>query len=228
MSEHRRRDPRPDRRRPRRGAARAARLPRATEPDLEVVGVRRGRRRGARAARTVRGRAPDVVLMDLRMEPLDGIETDTAHPRPPPGRRGRRADLLRRATARVQAALEAGASGYLLKDADADEVTAAIRAAHRGEVQTRSRGRAPPDVHVAPERRPEPLTAPPALRPAAARRGRANKEIAAERSRSASGRRARTYRASWPSSGSARARRPRCGPCARDWWTWARLIHAVG
>jgi DNA-binding NarL/FixJ family response regulator len=36
---------------------------------------------------------------------------------------------------RVHAALEAGASGYLLKDADADEVAAAIRAAHRGELQ---------------------------------------------------------------------------------------------
>ena len=36
---------------------------------------------------------------------------------------------------RVHAALEAGASGYLLKDADADEVAVAVRAAHRGEVQ---------------------------------------------------------------------------------------------
>jgi DNA-binding NarL/FixJ family response regulator len=36
---------------------------------------------------------------------------------------------------RVHAALEAGASGYLLKDADADEVAAAVRAAHRGGLQ---------------------------------------------------------------------------------------------
>ena len=36
---------------------------------------------------------------------------------------------------RVHAALEAGASGYLLKAADADEVAAAVRAAHRGELQ---------------------------------------------------------------------------------------------
>jgi DNA-binding NarL/FixJ family response regulator len=36
---------------------------------------------------------------------------------------------------RVHAALEAGASGYLLKDSDADEVLAAVRAARRGELQ---------------------------------------------------------------------------------------------
>jgi DNA-binding NarL/FixJ family response regulator len=35
----------------------------------------------------------------------------------------------------VHAALEAGASGYLLKDADADKVAGAVRAAHRGELQ---------------------------------------------------------------------------------------------
>ena len=35
---------------------------------------------------------------------------------------------------RVHAALQAGASGYVLKDSDADEVAAAVRAAHRGEL----------------------------------------------------------------------------------------------
>ena len=35
----------------------------------------------------------------------------------------------------MHAALQAGASGYLLKDADADEVAAAIRSAYRGELQ---------------------------------------------------------------------------------------------
>jgi DNA-binding NarL/FixJ family response regulator len=36
---------------------------------------------------------------------------------------------------RVLAALDAGASGYVLKDSDADDVAAAVRAAHRGELQ---------------------------------------------------------------------------------------------
>ena len=35
----------------------------------------------------------------------------------------------------MHAALEAGASGYLLKDSDADDVAVAVRAAHRGELQ---------------------------------------------------------------------------------------------
>jgi DNA-binding NarL/FixJ family response regulator len=36
---------------------------------------------------------------------------------------------------RAHAALQAGASGYVLKDSDADDVAAAVRAAHRGELQ---------------------------------------------------------------------------------------------
>jgi DNA-binding NarL/FixJ family response regulator len=102
-----------------------------TEPDLEVVGVAAG---GAEALAELDRLAADVVLMDLRMEPLDGIETTRRI-------RARHPDVEVVAltsygeNARVQAALAAGASGYLLKDADADEVAAAVRAAHRGELQ---------------------------------------------------------------------------------------------
>jgi DNA-binding NarL/FixJ family response regulator len=67
------------------------------------------------------------------MEPLDGIESTREI-------RARYSEVEVVALTsfgeeeRVHAALEAGASGYLLKDSDADEVSAAIRAAHRGEL----------------------------------------------------------------------------------------------
>lgn len=107
----------------------------ASEPDLEVVGEAAG---GAQALELLtrlvsEGRRPHVVVMDLQMEPLDGIES-TRQIRT----RHSEVDVVALTSfgeeERVHAALEAGASGYLLKDADADEVSAAIRAAHRGEL----------------------------------------------------------------------------------------------
>jgi DNA-binding NarL/FixJ family response regulator len=76
---------------------------------------------------------PDVVLMDLLMPAMDGIVT-TAEVK----RRWPSVEVVAVTSfleeAKVRAALEAGAAGYLLKDAEADEVAAAIRAAARGEV----------------------------------------------------------------------------------------------
>jgi DNA-binding NarL/FixJ family response regulator len=155
-----------------------------SEPDLEVVGEAEG---GAQALELLarlasEGREPDVVLMDLKMEPLDGIES-TRQIRS----RHSEVDVVALTSfgedERVHAALEAGASGYLLKDSDADEVSAAIRAAHRGELpldpaiareltsSLRSESRAAPDAELT-ARELE------VLRLLGA--GKANKEIAAE------------------------------------------------
>lgn len=71
--------------------------------------------------------------MDLQMEPLDGIASTRQI-------RSRYSAVEVVALTsfgeeeRVHAALEAGASVYLLKDSEADEVSAAIRAAHSGEL----------------------------------------------------------------------------------------------
>lgn len=79
------------------------------------------------------GKAPDVVLMDLMMSPMDGIEaTRQICARYPEVQVVALTSFAEEEKA--QAALDAGASGFLLKDAEADEVAAAIRSAHRGEV----------------------------------------------------------------------------------------------
>jgi DNA-binding NarL/FixJ family response regulator len=106
-----------------------------SEPDLEVVGDSEGGEQALEllARLASEGRQPHVVVMDLQMTPLDGIESTRQI-------RARYSDVEVVAMTsfgeeeRVRAALEAGASGYLLKDSDPDEVSAAIRAAHRGEL----------------------------------------------------------------------------------------------
>jgi len=106
------------------------------EPDLEVVADAGGGQEALDLLAKLdrEGRRPQVVVMDMHMEPMDGIEST---------RRIRSlyddVEVIALTSfgddERVHAALKAGASGYLLKDADADEVAVAVRAAHRGEVQ---------------------------------------------------------------------------------------------
>ena len=107
-----------------------------SEPDIDVVGEAGG---GAQALDLLammqsEGRLPDVIVMDLQMAPIDGIETTRQV-------RTRYNDIEVVALTsfaeeeRVHAALAAGASGYLLKDSDADDVAVAVRAAYRGELQ---------------------------------------------------------------------------------------------
>lgn len=100
----------------------------AAQPDLELVGSAAN---GAEAVDLAAALSPDVVLMDLEMPVLDGIEAI-------------RRILARSSTPailvltsfsdrrRILGALDAGAVGYLLKDASAEEVVCGIRSAAEG------------------------------------------------------------------------------------------------
>jgi DNA-binding NarL/FixJ family response regulator len=107
----------------------------AIEPGMAVVGeAGDGREALDRiAALSAAGRPPDVVLMDLLMPVLDGIAA-TAEIK----RRWPDIEVVAVTSfleeARVRAALEAGAAGYVLKDADPDDVLHAVRAAVAGQV----------------------------------------------------------------------------------------------
>jgi DNA-binding NarL/FixJ family response regulator len=99
------------------------------QPDLEVVGEAAT---GAEALALVPRVRPDVALVDLRMPELDGVATIRAlrerHPEV------RVLVLTTFDTERdVVSAIEAGATGYLLKDAPRAELSRAVRAAARGE-----------------------------------------------------------------------------------------------
>jgi DNA-binding NarL/FixJ family response regulator len=96
--------------------------------DLDVVGTAAG---GAEAIALARDLRPDVVLMDLQMSEIDGIQATRVI-----ADEGTSEVLVLTSyaeRARVVAALDAGAVGYLLKDADPSEVLDGIRAVVKGE-----------------------------------------------------------------------------------------------
>ena len=130
--------------------------------DIDVVGEAAD---GAEAVVVAERTDPDVVLLDLRMPVLDGP--------------ARVLDVPTYATdAAVLPAIEAGATGYLLKDAPRDELLRAVRAAARGEAHLAP---ALVDVHKsrvrAPAHEPRPPPAGEVLRLIA--RGTSNRDAAA-------------------------------------------------
>ena len=99
-----------------------------SQPDLVCVGEAAD---GAQAVRLADEQQPDVILMDVRMPVLDGISATDRIVRARPGARVVVLTTfdLDEAAAR---ALRAGASGFILKDAEPELVLAAIRTVHAG------------------------------------------------------------------------------------------------
>jgi DNA-binding NarL/FixJ family response regulator len=97
--------------------------------DVELVGTAAD---GEEAVRRVGELTPDVVLMDLDMPVMDGIEATRRILSARPSVNVLVLTAFSDRT-RILGALEAGACGYLLKDAASEDVSEGIRAAARGE-----------------------------------------------------------------------------------------------
>ena len=100
-----------------------------TEPDMTVAGEAADGEEAVAAVRRVR---PDVILMDIRMPALDGIEATRRITASQPS-----AKVIILTTfgldTYVYESLRAGASGFMLKDAPPEEITAAVRVVAAGD-----------------------------------------------------------------------------------------------
>lgn len=98
------------------------------EPDLTVSGLASD---GAEALRLAEELRPDVCLMDIQMPDVDGVEATRRIRERSPGTRV----LIVTTFARpgyLRAALDAGASGFLVKDTPAEQLADAVRRVHSG------------------------------------------------------------------------------------------------
>lgn len=101
------------------------------EPDIEIAGEAAD---GDEAVRVVRSARPDVVLMDIRMPVMDGIEATRCIAEDPQLQSVRVMVLTTfEMDEYVFEALRAGAAGFLLKDADPDELLRAIHVVAGGD-----------------------------------------------------------------------------------------------
>lgn len=103
----------------------------STQEDLELVGEANN---GKEALVKVGETNPDVVLMDLYMPEMDGVEATAYIKKEYPNVK---VIVLTSFSdqAHVLPALRAGASGYILKDVEPDQLVEAIRSAYKGNIQ---------------------------------------------------------------------------------------------
>ncbi|MFC2056659.1 response regulator transcription factor [Chloroflexota bacterium] len=100
------------------------------EEDLEIVGQSAG---GEETLSQIEKLSPNVVLMDIKMPRVDGIELTRQVKQKHPSCN---VVMLTLYEQYLTEAMEAGASGYLLKDIKCDELAQAIRQVHSGQVVT--------------------------------------------------------------------------------------------
>lgn len=98
------------------------------EPDLEVQGLAAD---GAEALRLAEELQPDVCLMDIQMPGVDGVEATKRIRAASPRTRVLVVTTFAR-PGYLRAALDAGASGFVVKDTPAEELAAAVRRVHAG------------------------------------------------------------------------------------------------
>jgi two-component system response regulator NreC len=101
-----------------------------SQPDIEVVGQAGNGREAVAAAQAI---GPDVVLMDIAMPGINGLTATREMKERRPDVRVLILTIHDREDYLFQA-LRAGASGYVLKGADVQDLLAAVRTAYRGEI----------------------------------------------------------------------------------------------